>query len=86
MHTPRLELREWVEEDWQACHAYASDRLVVTFMPFGPRTEEQCKAFVADAIEHRQADPRTQFDFAAVVASTGEVIGGCDLGLRFGEG
>ena len=52
--TDDLLLREWVEADWRAVHAYASDPAVVRYEAWGPNTEAQTRAFVARAIAAQQ--------------------------------
>ena len=45
--TPRLHIRRFVPDDWRAVHAYASDAETMAYLPEGPQTEEQARAFVA---------------------------------------
>lgn len=48
--TERLLLRPFRAGDHAAVHAYASDPDVVRFMDYGPNTEEQTAAFLAEAM------------------------------------
>ena len=44
--TPRLLLRPLTLTDWPAVYAYTSDARVMTYIPEGPFTETQARAFV----------------------------------------
>jgi RimJ/RimL family protein N-acetyltransferase len=48
IETDRLRLRAFVPDDWPAVHAYAADPATMTYIPEGPMSEEQAKAFVAE--------------------------------------
>ena len=48
IETKHLRMRRFVPEDWPAVHAYASDAETMTYIPEGPQTEEQARAFVAE--------------------------------------
>ena len=69
LETPRLRVRQLAPADWPAVHAYASDPDLMRFIPEGPLTEEQARAFVA---ENAGDDARA---FAVVLRSGGELIG-----------
>ena len=77
----RLTLREFVDADTAAVHAYAADPTVTRFMAWGPNTAEDTRAFVGNAIATSQAHPRTNFDLAVVHTATKELIGGAALQL-----
>jgi ribosomal-protein-alanine N-acetyltransferase len=77
--TPRLALRDFLEDDWSAVHDYAADLDVVRYMPWGPNSEEETRAFVERAIAAASAEPRTSFEFAVTLADTGRLIGGCGI-------
>jgi [ribosomal protein S5]-alanine N-acetyltransferase len=47
IHTPRLLIRQFELEDWQAVYAYTSDLTVMAFIPEGVFTEEQAMQVVA---------------------------------------
>jgi RimJ/RimL family protein N-acetyltransferase len=44
-------------------------------MAWGPNNEEGTRAFIAHAMEDARAEPRTNFEFAIVLKSTGRQIG-----------
>ena len=69
LETPRLRVRPLEAADWAAVHAYASDPDVMTYIPEGPMTEEQARAFVA---ENAGDEARA---VAVVLRSSGELIG-----------
>lgn len=79
--TQRLLLRELVEADWGAVHQYASDPEVVRYLPWGPNTEAETRAFVRRRIASQQEDPRRQYEFAVVLKAEGLFIGTCGLHL-----
>lgn len=85
LETKRLALREFEADDWKAVHRYASDYRVVSFMKWGPNSEDETRDFVAKAIAHQSADPRTHYDFAVTLAERGQLIGGCGLVVRSAE-
>jgi [ribosomal protein S5]-alanine N-acetyltransferase len=45
--TPRLLIRPFAPADWVAVHAYAADAAVMAYLPGGPLTAAQARAFVA---------------------------------------
>ena len=46
LQTQRLILRDFCEEDWRDAHIYGSDPEVVKYLPFGPNSIEETKAFI----------------------------------------
>ena len=67
--TPRLLIRQFESDDWSAVHAYAADAAVMAYLPGGPLTEQQARAFVAtNAGEQATA-------FAAVLKAERRLIG-----------
>jgi [ribosomal protein S5]-alanine N-acetyltransferase len=48
IETQRLRIRSFQPNDWQAVYDYTSDPAVMMYIPEGPFTPEQAKAFVAD--------------------------------------
>ncbi|HUT36663.1 MAG TPA: GNAT family N-acetyltransferase [Planctomycetota bacterium] len=79
LETERLTLRELEEGDWEAVHRFTSDPEVVRYMPWGPNTEAQTRAFIAEAIACRKAQPRTYFELAVVRRADAQIIGACNL-------
>ena len=79
LETERLLLREYLAEDWRKVHEYATDPLVVRYMPFGPNTEEETKAFVEQSMSAVEEDPRKIYFLAVALKADGLLIGGCGL-------
>jgi len=79
IETPRLLLRDFQDADWTAVHTYAADPAVVRHMNWGPNTEADTRAFVAQAIALAQRSPRRTYHLAVVLKATGELIGGATL-------
>ena len=48
IETQRLRIRSFQRNDWQTVYDYTSDPAVMAYIPEGPFTPEQAKAFVAD--------------------------------------
>ena len=44
--TERLNIRDFLEDDWRDAHEYDSDPEVVKYQPFGPNTEEETKTHI----------------------------------------
>jgi RimJ/RimL family protein N-acetyltransferase len=81
LETERLILREFVESDWQAVHAYASDPVVVHYLPFGPNSEEDTKNFLLTQIKMRRKKFRQHFAFAVTLKSDKQLIGSCRISI-----
>jgi ribosomal-protein-alanine N-acetyltransferase len=79
LRTERLLLREFVDADWPAVHAYGSDPQVVEFVPWGPNTQEDTRAFVRRAIGHQAETPRRSYELAVVLRDQSALVGGCGL-------
>jgi len=63
-------------------HAYASDPETVRYMDWGPNVESDTKEFLRRAIAYQSSKPRTQYEFAITLRTTGELIGGCGIEKR----
>ncbi len=79
LRTERLVLRDFVERDWSAVHEYGSDPDVVTFMPWGPNSEEDTRAFIESALASQREESRDKFELAVTLADSGRLIGGCGI-------
>jgi len=75
LQTERLILRDFKEEDWRDIHEYDADAETVKYMPFGPNTEDETKAFINKTIDRRKESPRLIYNFAMVIKSDNKVIG-----------
>ena len=81
LQTERLILRDFKEDDWQDAHEYGSDPESVKYMPFGPNTEEETKAFISRALARQAEFPRSFYDFAIVKKSDRKLIGSCSINI-----
>ncbi|MFD9541925.1 GNAT family N-acetyltransferase [Streptomyces sp. NPDC060022] len=66
--------------DWRAVHSWASLAQACRFQAWGPNTEEQTHAFVADAVEAWSHSPQQRSAYAARVE--GDVVGMGELHVR----
>ncbi len=82
LRTRRLFLRPITPDDVNDIHNYACNLENVTYMLFGPNTEQDTKAFVNEVIHTNHATPRLNYDFAVILTETGEFIGTCGIYLN----
>lgn len=82
MQSTRLRLREFQLSDYKMVHSYASDADLVKFMPWGPNTENETRAFLTRNFKYQSDIPRKNFDMAITDASTGEYLGSAGLMVR----
>jgi RimJ/RimL family protein N-acetyltransferase/GNAT superfamily N-acetyltransferase len=82
LQTERLILRDFQKEDWQVVHEYGSDPEVVKYMPFGPNTEEETKAFIQKTLAKQKEQPRLSFNFALVNKQDNKLIGACEIRIK----
>lgn len=80
LRTPRLILREFTAEDWQASHAYQQDPRYLRFYDRDEVTERQAQAIIYTFILWQGEQPRSKAQLAITLADTGELIG--NAGLR----
>ncbi|MEM7048237.1 MAG: GNAT family N-acetyltransferase [Acidobacteriota bacterium] len=64
--TERLEIRDFLESDFGATHAWASDPEVTNFLSWGPNSESETRAYLDAARADRQIDPRRDYRLALV--------------------
>ena len=81
VETPRLRLREFVEDDWPAVLAYQSDPRYLTYYPWAERTETEVRAFVNRFLAWQGAQPRLKFQLAVTLRDGGSLIGNCGIRL-----
>ena len=79
LSTPRLRLRELQETDLAGVHEYASDPEVARFVPWGPNTDRDTRAFWRQGAAWRAETPRRQYVLAIEVRADGQVAGSCAL-------
>ena len=77
--TERLMLRDFAWSDQESVHAFASDPQVTRFMEWGPNDEHDTRAFLTMAVAQPTHRERAEFEFAAVLNQSGQVIGSVSL-------
>ena len=82
LSTERLLLREFNADDWTAVLAYQNDPLYLRYYPWTERTPADVQDFVQRMISRQQEQPRTKFQLAVVLKSTGELIGNCGIRME----
>ena len=76
IRTERLVLREFRPDDWEFVHEYAVDPEVSRYMPWGPNSEDETRAFIGRAMDGRKENPRLSFELAITLAENDRLIGG----------
>lgn len=79
IETNRLLIREFVQQDLEQVHAYASDPVVATYMIWGPNSIEETEAFISMTLSMQQEYPRKSFELAVVHKQANTLIGGCGI-------
>lgn len=77
--TARLILREFEEDDWRAVLGYQSDPLYLRYYEWNGRTPQEVQAFVQMFMEQQKTQPRTKFQLAVTLKSSGRLIGNCGV-------
>ena len=80
LDTPRLVLRDFVDEDRDDVHALRSDLEVARFMDHEPEDTEQSRAWLTAVISHSRERPRVAYNLAVVHRAEGRVIGWIGIG------
>jgi ribosomal-protein-alanine N-acetyltransferase len=81
--TEHLVLREFVEEDWQAVLAYQQNPLYLRYYEWKERTPEGAREFVQMFLANQREIPRTKFQLATTLRTTGQLIGNCGIRMKF---
>jgi ribosomal-protein-alanine N-acetyltransferase len=82
IRTPRLVLREFVFDDFEAVDAYAKDPEVARFTEWGPNSALHTLEFIRLSIEAACAEPRTRYTLAVTLPDDGTLIGACELSVE----
>jgi len=82
LETERLMLRPLQINDFAAVHAYASVMENVQYMPFGPNTEEETKAFFERSIAQYSENSINDYVFAITLKDTNQVSGSCGITIK----
>lgn len=75
----RLLLRELTDSDFDAVHAYATDPEAVRYMPWGPNSEADTRAFLERARSAADVRPRVGYELAVTLRDTGDLVGAIGL-------
>lgn len=75
--TPRLTLREFVLDDWQAVLDYQRDPCYLRFYHGEDRTEADAREFVAGFVASQRQTPRWRYQLA--ITLRGHLIGNCGI-------
>lgn len=86
LESDRLKYRQFTMDDVDAVHGYAGVVDNVIYMMWGPNTKEQTEAFIDQAMVWSKEIPCTNYQYAAVLKESGELIGGCNLAISDNEG
>ena len=78
----RVMLREFVDDDWAAVHAWASRPEVCRYQAWGPNTPDESRAHVERVLQAAAQQPRAEYTLAAMLRSDDRVIGSGSLFLR----
>jgi len=81
LETGRMILRTFSSDDFDAVHSYASVPENTIYMVWGPNTQEQTREFIHMAISKADEIPCMNYQYAAVLKDTGNLIGACNLAL-----
>jgi ribosomal-protein-alanine N-acetyltransferase len=75
----RLIIREITHGDLDEVYEYNKNPEIFKYMPFGPSTYENAKKRIERLLDKQNQDPRTDFDVAITLKTSGKLIGGCRL-------
>lgn len=81
LRTPRLTLRDFVDDDLASIRAYASDEQVLRHVLYESRDEPALRQHLDRVLASQSIRPRRAWELAVVVTRTDRVIGTCDLAL-----
>jgi ribosomal-protein-alanine N-acetyltransferase len=81
VRTPRLNLREFTANDFDAVLAYSSDPRVTRYLFFGPRDQESTQEYLDEILASQLDEPRTRFELAVEQIEGARLVGACDLSL-----
>lgn len=78
-------LRDFVESDEDALHAFCSDPVVTEYTHWGPNTPQDTHAFLEEAVTQARDRPRDVYGLAITLADTGQLIGSAALWITSHE-
>ncbi|WP_210463859.1 GNAT family N-acetyltransferase [Rufibacter roseolus] len=75
IHTPRLLLREFKEDDWHFTNLYESNEEVMRYQTSEVRSSKESQEYIRQCLEEAREEPRTLIDLAIVLRTTDMLIG-----------
>jgi len=85
LETEHLILRKFEEDDWIAVDSYTSCEENVVYVLWGPNSVAQTQDFIRFAIAKAEEVPCTNYQYAAALKETNQLIGGCNLAVAEDE-
>jgi ribosomal-protein-alanine N-acetyltransferase len=82
IETEHLVLRDFHPGEWKYIHEYASNPLVVRYLPFGPNTLTQTRAYARKILATKRERIRKDFPLAVFSKKEGRIVGGCRLNCQ----
>jgi ribosomal-protein-alanine N-acetyltransferase len=82
LRSERLTLREFVPDDWEAVHRYATLPDVFRYQPWGPNTPADSRSFVAEIMASARVEPRARFALAVTGVGSGSFFGTAEINVR----
>ena len=79
LETPRLVLREYMEDDSAAVLVYQNDSRYLRYYPWEERTPDDVRRFVRQFIDWQSESPRRRFQLAVLLRENGALIGSCGV-------
>ena len=79
LHTARLALREFREDDCARVLAYQRDPAYLQYYPWEDRSREDVAAFIGGFIIDQTAVPRLKYQLAIILLSEDKLIGNCGI-------
>lgn len=77
--SPRLEIREFVEQDVEALCEFLCDPRVTRYMLHSPRNRAEVEAYLEQVIGFQREQPRSAWELAVDDREDGALIGACTL-------
>lgn len=81
IHTERLILREFDENDWNQVYNFLSDIEVQNYMIQDIASINQAKSYVQMFLEHKHENPRRFVRFAVLLKEHEQLIGECGINM-----
>lgn len=81
--TGRLILREFRKEGWRDVLEYQIDPRYLRYYDSNERTPEAVQGFVQTFLDQQDEQPRTKFQLAVTLRSSGQLIGTCGVRMKF---